>query len=89
MSKVNFKKSDLLELDLPWSALEEKIIDQTRWSTIFEIIFEKGGKFYRTSYSKGSTECQSEEPWEYEDKVTCEEVQKITKTITVDVWEPV
>lgn len=88
--KVKFKKSELLELDLPYcGVIEDKIIDQTRWSTIHEIVFKKDDKYYMTSYSKGSTECQCERPWEYEDEVECEEVKKVVKTITVEVWEPV
>ena len=75
------------ELDLPYSALEDRIIDTTRWSTIHEIIFEHEGKFYSAVYSAGSTEMQDERPWQYEDEVECEEVRKVPKV--VEVWEPV
>ena len=37
---MKFKKSFLMdELDLPWSALEDVVVDTTRWSTVHEIIF--------------------------------------------------
>jgi hypothetical protein len=87
--KVKFKKSDLLDLDLPWSAIEDTIVDHRRWSVDHNIIFKKDEKYYRTSYSVGATEQQDERPWEYEDEVECEEVQKVAKTITVEVWETV
>lgn len=53
----------------------------------YEIVFEHEGKFYRATYSVGATECQDEAPWEYEDKVLCEEVKQVEKL--VKVWVPV
>lgn len=85
--KVTFKRTELLDLGLPYSALEDTILDQTRWSTIHEIIFKKNETYYRATYSKGSTERQYEEPWEYEELVQCEEVHKVSKTI--EVWEAI
>jgi len=32
--KVNFKKTELLDLGLPYSALEDTILDQTRTSKV-------------------------------------------------------
>lgn len=86
--KKNFNTKYLREeLDLPWSALEDKIIDTLRWSAIHEIIFELDGKYWRTEYSCGLTELQDEGPWDYEDEVECEEVEK--KIIQVESWVPV
>ena len=50
------------ELGLPYDCcpIEDNIIDTSRWSIIHEIIFEDGGKFYRTTYSVGATEMQWE-----------------------------
>jgi hypothetical protein len=85
---VKFKKDFLrYELDLPHSAKENRIIDNSRWSISHEIIFEHEGKFYQTYYSVGATEQQDESPWEYEDEVECVEVQQVEKV--VKVWEPV
>ena len=67
--------------------IEDNIIDTSRWSIIHEIIFENGGKFYRTTYSEGATEMQWEEPWEYEEEVECEEVE--LREVTVNKWLPV
>ena len=85
---MKFKKEILIdELDLPYSALEDNIIDTTRWSEIHEIVFKLDDKFYQTSYSKGSTEMQDEGPWDDEDEVECTEVHQVDKV--VKVWEPV
>lgn len=85
---MKFKKEFLVnKLDLPYNALEDKIVNSKRWSLIREIIFEYDSKFYRTSYSQGATEMQEEEPWEYIDEVECTEV--IKKEVTVMQWVPV
>lgn len=84
MSKVSFSKQELQDMDLPWSALEDKIIDNSRWSIHHEIIFMKDEKYYRTYYSVGATEYQDERPWEYDKEVVCEEVHKVQKL--VEVW---
>ena len=85
---MKFKKDFLrYELDLPHSAKENKIVDNTRWSIVHEIVFEHEGKFYQTCYSRGATEQQEEAPWEYEDEVECVEVEQVEKV--VKVWEPV
>ena len=72
------------ELDLPYGAILDKIIDTTRWSIIHEIVFEDNGKFYQTTYSEGATECQDERPWEYKDEVECYEVE--LREVKVKKW---
>jgi len=85
---VTFTKSFLMdELDLPYSALEDDIVDTSRWSENHDIIFEHEGKFYNTGYSCGLTEQQDESPWEYEDEIECVEVHQVERLIKV--WEPV
>lgn len=80
-----FSKDYLVNtLDLPWSALEDKVIDTSRWSIEHEIVFEDDGKYYQTAYSVGATECQEERPWEYEDEIECTEVEK--KMVMVEKW---
>lgn len=87
-STVYFKKQDLFDMDLPYSAIERQIIDKTRWSVVYEIVFEKDGRFYQTDYSVGATESQDEGPWEYDgDEIACVEVHKVQKMVTV--WEPI
>lgn len=87
--KVRFSRDYLMkELDLPYdNTIVDNIIDTTRWSIIHEIVFEDNGKFYRTTYSEGATECQDERPWEYEDEVECEEVE--LREVKVKKWMPV
>lgn len=88
MSKKIFSKDYLKdELDLPYSAILDKIIDTSRWSIIHEIVFEDNGKFYSTTYSEGATEMQDERPWEYDERVECTEVE--LKEVKVKKWVPV
>lgn len=76
------------ELDLPWTAEEDHIVDNGRWPIYHEIIFkDKDGKHYSTGYSVGATECQEERPWEYESHVECTEVEK--RQVMVEKWVPV
>lgn len=85
---MKFKKEFLRdELDLPYNAIENHVIDNSRWSIQHEIIFEHEGKFYQAYYSVGATECQDERPWEYEDEVECTEVVK--QEVTRMEWVPV
>lgn len=71
------------ELGLPYEALEKNIVENTRWSIVFEIVFEYEGKFWKTWYSEGATEYQDERPWEFEKEVKCYEVYK-AKTVKED-----
>lgn len=59
--------------------IRNELVDTSRWSTHYELVFSSAddGKTYLTTYSTGSTECQDEQPWEYEDKVTCYEVEPV------------
>ena len=71
-----------------WKTVETNIVDSSRWSIIYESIFEHipSGKFYLMSYSVGATEQQDEQAFEYEDPepVEVHQVEKVVK-----VWEPV
>lgn len=88
MSRMTFKKDFLVDdLDLPYSAIEDKIIDTSRWSEVHEIIFEYNGKYYSTDYSCGATENQDEAPWEFDDNVECVEIE--LKEVLVEKWVPV
>ena len=73
-----FKREYLKEeLNLPYNALQEIIIDQSRWLTSFQIVFQDpmDGKYYQTTYSAGSTECQDYTPWEDEKEIKAIEVE--------------
>ncbi len=61
---MNIDKKVLTDdLELPYNAIEDNVIDNSRWSINHEIIFEYQGKFYQAYYSGGATEQQMEEPW--------------------------
>jgi len=64
----------------------ENIVDQTRWSTIYEAVFQhlETNKFYQFCWSSGSTEEQCEAPFEYDDEVIVNEV--VEKEIIVKKW---
>lgn len=61
--------------------ISNKIVDKSRWSVIYELIFELDGKYWQTGYSCGATEAQYEQPWEFEDMVECVEVEPYEETV--------
>lgn len=76
------------ELDLPFSAIEDNVIGNSRWSIYHEIVFQdRDGKFYQTCYSVGATEYQEEGPWDDEPVVVCTQVEK--REVVVEKWMPV
>ena len=59
-----------------------KVTDIGRWSTYYEQVFKIGDRFFKTHYSKGSTETQEESPYEYEGE-WIEVVEVVPKEVTV------
>jgi hypothetical protein len=84
---MKFPKRDLIEMtwgDTPdnYTVLESKIVDQTRWAIHYEMIFQNNDKYYKTEYSRGSTEYQDESPYQFDDDmIECKEVRPQPKTI--------
>ena len=68
-----------------WKSISETMVDQRRWETDYEGIFQHipTGKYYSVDYSKGSTECQETELF-YTDEVEFQEVE--LKEVTVKQW---
>lgn len=64
----------------------KNITGQGRWDTYYDLIFkdELIDKFYKATYSQGSTELQETRGFEKDDNgnVTCYEVEPIAVTIT-------
>ena len=87
MKKMFSKDYLMKELDLPYSAILDNIVDTSRWSIHHEIVFEDKGKFYSTHYSEGATEYQDESPWECEKDIECTEVE--LKEVVIKKWLPV
>lgn len=91
MAKRTFQKDFLVdELELPYNndiIKSNEICETTRWSIVYDLVFEYEGKNYLTCYSVGATESQDESPWEYDDEVECTEVEE--KQVMVTSWEPV
>lgn len=85
MPKRTFTKQQLQAIlwDEEGTVVLNKMVDQTRWETHYRFIFkpQREDKLYETSYSKGSTERQDTQPWEYQDEVECTEVVKYEKVV--------
>lgn len=73
--------------DTTVKVIQEKIVDTSRWTNIYEIIFEYEGKFYQVLRVEPATECQECDSWQYVDEVECMEVHPVEKMVTV--YEPV
>jgi len=82
-----FSKLLMVQMGLPEAAMEDEIIDHTRWSVVHRIIFGFEGKFYEAGYSVGATESQDETPWQFEEVIECHEVKLVERA--VQVWEQV
>lgn len=82
---MKFLAEDLIEG--VHKTVEEEIVDQRRWVTVFRRVFEDNGKFYITFFERGSTEYQESEPYECDKDadgyVECKEVFPVEKTIIV------
>lgn len=80
MTKKVFSKESLVDLAYGhtvngFGVIVNEVVDTSRWSTIYEMIFSYGGEYFRTSYSVAATECQDERPYEYEgDNIECTQV---------------
>lgn len=79
---MRFSKSFLQ--DEGGRTIEDKLVGHSRWSLIYERIFEWEGRFYKTQYRTGATESQDESPYEYDpDEIECPEVFPVEKVVTV------
>ena len=85
MSTRTFTKAQLQAIlwDEEGTVVLNEISDHNRWSTIHRFVFKPEGenRLYETSYSKGATEQQDEQPWQYEDEVECVEVESFERTV--------
>jgi len=60
--------------------IENEITDTSRWSIHYYLVFQElnSGKIYGTTYSRGATESQDEQPFEYAaDEITCTELEAV------------
>lgn len=65
----------------------DEITGTSRWSVFHTLTVRIKGTVYQTSYSKGATEYQDEQPWQDEKTVEFIEMRPVEKVIIV--WEPV
>jgi len=62
--------------------IETEMVDRSRWSIQYEMIFTHEGKFYSSHYGVGATEDQDESPYEYDDdEIECTEVWPHEKVV--------
>ena len=88
MKKIFTKEYLTEDLELPYSAIEDRITRTRRWNAFHEIVFQdKDGKYWSTGYSCRLTEMQDERPWEYEYEIECTLVEK--RLVQVERWVPV
>ena len=69
--------------------LENELLEVSRWQQHFRMTFKlPDGDIYQVRYTKGATEQQDEQPFEYaDDIVPCVQVRPRTQVITV--YEPI
>jgi len=70
--------------------MSDEIYDTSRWSQLHELVFQdlETEKFYRVCYSKGLTEYQEEDPFQFQENgAECVEVEQVEKVVLV--WEEV
>jgi len=87
---MKFKKEELQALAYDdydtsegWEVMRRQIIDTTRWSTVYQIIFRKDDKFYGTVYAEAATEAQEERPYEDEgDLIGVTEMEQYQEMVT-------
>ena len=81
--ELSVKVEDLLDGD-DWQAIEERIVDTSRWRTVVSTIYlhKPTNKFYKWVRQDASTEYQDND-WSYKDSVEVTEVEPVEKTVTV------
>lgn len=93
MNTVKFSRDYLVNgLGLPYdpnadlvNIVENQIVDHDRWSVSYKLIFslKEDETFYLVYYSRGATELQEEEPWEFDKEVEVYKVNRVEKLVTV------
>ena len=88
-----FNKADLIDLandecsDSDFLVfVTTEYLGKSRWSDRYRLIFQDKatGKTYAVPFSRGATESQDEQPFQYSpDLIDCKEVHAVEKTITV------
>jgi hypothetical protein len=65
--------------------IEKEITGTSRWSIKYSIVIQRlsDGKFFKSRYSKGATELQDEQPYEYEDEAIFKEVLPVEEMVIV------
>lgn len=73
-------RDEVEELIYGASLVKSSIVEQGRWTTLYEYVFKKDGKLWLCEINRGSTEMQDGMD-DYEDTIECVEVEEYEKTI--------
>lgn len=84
MAKIKLTKQEWYDLDLPSSAIEDRPVSVGRWDISYELVFVFNGKYYKTIWSRGATEQQEYDYWEFNKDIGCVEVEQ--REVTVHQW---
>lgn len=61
----------------------DALVAKSRWSLRYRLIFELGGMLFQVYYTRGATELQTEDPFEFDtDEIEVTEVEAFERTIT-------
>jgi len=91
---MKFKKEDLQSLVYDESTdlikIREEMVDSSRWSLMYDLVFKYDDHYFRVSYSIGATEQQDECAFEYSlDLIDCVEVwPEVVEKIIFTVEDP-
>jgi hypothetical protein len=83
---MKFNKQDLIDLleddHGDFRKIKHDLIDTSRWSLVYQMIFQYQEKYYQSVYRSAATEIQDERPYEYDpDEIECAEVKPIERTV--------
>ena len=88
MSKIKFTGEEartiVYEDSEDFKVIQDDILETSRWSELHKIVVQQisTSKFFDSIYSRGLTEQQDEQPYEYEDEVEFYEVYPISVITT-------
>ena len=83
MRLIRDRMLDILYENEGGTVVRDRISGVSRWRVNHEFVFTVGDKFYRADYSEGTTEYQSEAPWDGQRQVECREVTPVERVVTM------
>ena len=73
--------------DVPgYEVVEDVVTGTSRWSTNYRLVFKHDGTYYETTYSRGATESQDEQP--FDDMYSVESTEVVPTQVTITKYLP-